>query len=106
MRAQCLGGRLLPLMLMRGASRPVSKASGSDSLMTSSLRVAADETGSRIDMRSTSRQGRSDYGVNAARIRTYMGAFASALARPIAFRDQAIQRASTRPVEQMAQQRR
>ena len=32
------------------------------------------EAGSRIDMRSTSRQGRSDYGVNAARIRAYMSA--------------------------------
>jgi uncharacterized protein (DUF1499 family) len=38
------------------------------------IRVAGDEDGSRIDMRSTSRQGRSDYGVNAARIRTYMSA--------------------------------
>ena len=35
------------------------------------LRVAGDEVGSRIDMRSTSRQGRSDYGVNAARIRAF-----------------------------------
>jgi uncharacterized protein (DUF1499 family) len=38
------------------------------------IRVTGDETGSRIDMRSTSRRGRSDYGVNAARIRAYMGA--------------------------------
>ena len=38
------------------------------------IRVAGDETGSRIDVRSTSRQGRSDYGVNAARIRAYLGA--------------------------------
>jgi uncharacterized protein (DUF1499 family) len=38
------------------------------------IRIAGDETGSRIDMRSTSRQGRSDYGVNAARIRAYMTA--------------------------------
>jgi uncharacterized protein (DUF1499 family) len=38
------------------------------------LRVVGDEPGSRIDMRSTSRQGRSDYGVNAARIRAYMDA--------------------------------
>ena len=38
------------------------------------IRVAGDEAGSRIDMRSTSRQGRSDYGVNAARIRAYMTA--------------------------------
>jgi uncharacterized protein (DUF1499 family) len=39
-----------------------------------SIRVAEDEAGSRIDMRSTSRQGRSDFGVNAARIRAYLGA--------------------------------
>ena len=38
------------------------------------IRVAADEVGSRIDMRSTSRQGTSDYGVNGARIRAYMQA--------------------------------
>jgi uncharacterized protein (DUF1499 family) len=38
------------------------------------IRIAANEAGSRIDMRSTSRQGRSDYGVNAARIRAYTAA--------------------------------
>ncbi len=38
------------------------------------IRVSCDEAGSRIDMRSTSRQGRSDYGVNANRIRAYMTA--------------------------------
>jgi uncharacterized protein (DUF1499 family) len=38
------------------------------------IRVGAEGSGSRIDMRSTSRQGRSDFGVNAARIRSYMGA--------------------------------
>jgi uncharacterized protein (DUF1499 family) len=38
------------------------------------IRVVIDEEGSRIDVRSTSRQGRSDYGVNAARIRAYMRA--------------------------------
>lgn len=38
------------------------------------IRVVADEVGSRIDMRSTSRQGTSDYGVNGARIRAYMQA--------------------------------
>jgi uncharacterized protein (DUF1499 family) len=38
------------------------------------IRVASDEVGSRVDMRSTSRQGRGDFGVNAARIRTYMSA--------------------------------
>jgi len=38
------------------------------------IRVSGEAAGSRIDMRSTSRQGRSDYGVNAARIRAYFGA--------------------------------
>jgi uncharacterized protein (DUF1499 family) len=38
------------------------------------ITVVGDKLGSRIDMRSTSRQGISDYGVNAARIRAYMGA--------------------------------
>jgi uncharacterized protein (DUF1499 family) len=38
------------------------------------IRVVGDEVGSRIDMRSTSRLGTSDYGVNAARIRAFMGA--------------------------------
>lgn len=38
------------------------------------IRIAGTEAGSRIDMRSTSRQGQSDYGVNAARIRVYMAA--------------------------------
>jgi uncharacterized protein (DUF1499 family) len=33
------------------------------------IRVAKDGSGSRVDMRSTSRQGHSDFGVNAARIR-------------------------------------
>jgi len=36
------------------------------------IRVAAETHGSRIDMRSESRQGRSDFGVNADRIRAYM----------------------------------
>jgi uncharacterized protein (DUF1499 family) len=37
------------------------------------IRVTADgQGGSRVDMRSLSRQGRSDFGVNAARIRAYM----------------------------------
>lgn len=38
------------------------------------IRVVGDELGSRIDMRSTSRQGQSDYGVNATRIRAYKAA--------------------------------
>jgi uncharacterized protein (DUF1499 family) len=36
------------------------------------IRVAEDGNGSRIDLRSHSRQGRGDLGVNAARIRSYM----------------------------------
>lgn len=43
------------------------------------IRVVANGAGSRIDMRSTSRQGRSDFGVNAARIRAYMGALRTRL---------------------------
>jgi uncharacterized protein (DUF1499 family) len=38
------------------------------------IRVTAHGSGSRVDMRSLSRQGRSDFGVNAARIRRYMAA--------------------------------
>jgi uncharacterized protein (DUF1499 family) len=38
------------------------------------IRVSADGTASRIDMRSESRQGRSDLGANAKRIRAYLGA--------------------------------
>ena len=38
------------------------------------IRVAADGAGSRIDMRSVSRQGRGDFGVNAARVEKYMAA--------------------------------
>jgi uncharacterized protein (DUF1499 family) len=36
------------------------------------IRVAAETPGTRIDMRSESRQGRSDFGVNAKRIRAFM----------------------------------
>jgi uncharacterized protein (DUF1499 family) len=38
------------------------------------IRVAATDSGSRIDLRSSSRLGRSDFGVNAARIRAYLSA--------------------------------
>jgi uncharacterized protein (DUF1499 family) len=38
------------------------------------IRIAADGSGSRIDMRSESRQGLSDFGVNAKRIRAYLAA--------------------------------
>jgi uncharacterized protein (DUF1499 family) len=38
------------------------------------IRVEPDGSGSRVDMRSESRHGRGDFGVNAARIRKYMAA--------------------------------
>ena len=38
------------------------------------IRVAPAETGSRVDIRSVSRVGRGDFGVNAARIRAYLAA--------------------------------
>jgi uncharacterized protein (DUF1499 family) len=38
------------------------------------IRIVASGAGSRIDMRSTSRHGRGDFGVNAARIRAYLAA--------------------------------
>ena len=41
------------------------------------IRIAAVPDGSRVDMRSLSRVGRSDVGVNAARIRTYMTSLSS-----------------------------
>jgi uncharacterized protein (DUF1499 family) len=37
--------------------------------------VTAQDSGSRVDMRSVSRIGRSDQGVNAARIRTFQQQF-------------------------------
>jgi len=36
------------------------------------IRIAAGDAGSRIDVRSVSRVGRSDFGVNAARVRAYL----------------------------------
>jgi uncharacterized protein (DUF1499 family) len=41
--------------------------------------VSADHGGSRIDMRSASRKGGHDYGVNAGRIRAYLGALGKAI---------------------------
>jgi uncharacterized protein (DUF1499 family) len=38
------------------------------------IRVAPDGAGSRVDVRSVSRVGRSDFGVNAGRIRAYTAA--------------------------------
>ena len=38
------------------------------------IRVAADGAASRIDVRSVSRMGRSDFGVNAKRVRAYLTA--------------------------------
>ena len=43
------------------------------------IRVTADGVGSRIDVRSESRQGVSDFGVNAKRVRAYMEALAQTL---------------------------
>lgn len=43
------------------------------------IRVSADGAGSRIDMRSESRQGISDFGVNAKRIRRYLAALRPSL---------------------------
>jgi uncharacterized protein (DUF1499 family) len=42
------------------------------------VRVAAEGSGSRVDVRSVSRQGRSDFGVNAARVRAYLTALRGA----------------------------
>ena len=38
------------------------------------IRITASGTGSRVDLRSSSRHGRGDFGVNAARIRAYLAA--------------------------------
>jgi uncharacterized protein (DUF1499 family) len=46
-----------------------------------SIRVAPHGKGSRIDVRSLSRQGIGDFGVNAARVRSYIAALDAALAR-------------------------
>jgi uncharacterized protein (DUF1499 family) len=43
------------------------------------IRVGEEGSGSRIDMRSHSRQGKGDLGVNAARIRSYMAALKGAI---------------------------
>lgn len=45
------------------------------------IRVAADGDGSRIDIRSLSRQGKGDLGVNAARVRAYIAALKAAAGR-------------------------
>jgi uncharacterized protein (DUF1499 family) len=42
------------------------------------IRVAAMDLGSRVDVRSSSRLGRSDFGVNAARVRAYLAALRAA----------------------------
>jgi uncharacterized protein (DUF1499 family) len=43
------------------------------------VRVRPDGAGSRVDVRSVSRVGRSDLGTNARRIRTYLVALSTAL---------------------------
>ena len=45
-----------------------------------SIRVSPDGKGSRIDVRSLSRQGRGDFGVNAARVTAYLDALKARLA--------------------------
>jgi uncharacterized protein (DUF1499 family) len=45
-----------------------------------SIRIAPHGKGSRIDVRSLSRQGSGDFGVNAARVRAYLAALNAALA--------------------------
>jgi uncharacterized protein (DUF1499 family) len=47
------------------------------------IRVTADGTGSRIDVRSKSRQGRGDFGVNAKRVRGYLAALKQKLGSQI-----------------------
>jgi uncharacterized protein (DUF1499 family) len=42
------------------------------------IRITPSGSGSRVDIRSSSRLGRSDFGVNAARIRAYLGALRTA----------------------------
>jgi uncharacterized protein (DUF1499 family) len=46
------------------------------------IRVAPHGDGSRIDVRSLSRQGQGDFGVNAARVRAYLAALKARLALP------------------------
>ena len=46
------------------------------------IRVARHGGGSRIDVRSLSRQGQGDFGVNAARVRAYLAALKPRLAAP------------------------
>jgi uncharacterized protein (DUF1499 family) len=42
------------------------------------IRITPSGSGSRVDVRSSSRLGRSDFGVNAARVRNYLGALRTA----------------------------
>jgi uncharacterized protein (DUF1499 family) len=42
------------------------------------IRITPSGSGSRVDVRSSSRLGRSDFGVNAARVRAYLGALRTA----------------------------
>ena len=42
------------------------------------IRITASGSGSRIDLRSSSRVGRSDFGVNAARVESYLSALRAA----------------------------
>ena len=42
------------------------------------IRITPSGSGSRVDVRSSSRLGRSDFGVNAARVRAYLAALRTA----------------------------
>jgi uncharacterized protein (DUF1499 family) len=46
------------------------------------IRITASGSGSRIDLRSSSRQGRSDFGVNATRVERYLALLRAATASP------------------------
>ena len=45
------------------------------------IRITPGGSGSRVDVRSSSRLGRSDFGVNAARIRAYLAELRTAVER-------------------------
>ncbi len=67
-------GRSLRPRPRRGGSKPRTRPGGSASRTTSSCAWLRRLDGSRVDIRSVSRVGRSDLGVNAKRIRAFLGA--------------------------------
>ena len=46
------------------------------------IRIGPSGSGSRIDLRSSSRQGRSDFGVNAARVKSYLSTLRATATSP------------------------